>query len=182
MENYTKYKLKAEEELAGVLAGTDKIFVLACNKCFKEFETLDEPDCAAFVKLAAEQGKTVIILESQPLVGGNSIKATGGMNAAKTAAQDKNEWKDATTAAVEKTIAGAKANYPELNDLTAKVEEQFNAYKANPTGYFDSTELFALDTMVGGKGINNLDLVMTMVNNSAEAIDWLATTITICFC
>ena len=59
MENYTKYKLKAEEELAGVLAGTDKIFVVACNKCFKEFETLDEPDCAAFVKLAAEQGKTV---------------------------------------------------------------------------------------------------------------------------
>ena len=59
MENYTKYKLKAEEELSGVLAGTDKIFVLACNKCFKEFETLDEPDCEAFVKLAAEQGKTV---------------------------------------------------------------------------------------------------------------------------
>ena len=59
LENYTKYKLKAEEELNGILAGTDKIFVLACNKCFKEFETLDEPDCAAFVKLAAEQGKTV---------------------------------------------------------------------------------------------------------------------------
>ena len=59
LENYTKYKLKAEEELSGVLAGTDKIFVLACNKCFKEFETLDEPDCEAFVKLAAAQGKTV---------------------------------------------------------------------------------------------------------------------------
>ena len=59
MENYTKYKLKAAEELAGVLAGADNIFVLACNKCFKEFETLDEPDCEAFVNLAAEQGKTV---------------------------------------------------------------------------------------------------------------------------
>ena len=59
LENYTKYKLKAVEELTGVLAGTDKIFVLACNKCFKEFEALDEPDCEAFVKIAAEQGKTV---------------------------------------------------------------------------------------------------------------------------
>ena len=59
MENYTKYKLKAAEELAGFLAGTDNIFVLACNKCFKEFEALDEPDCEAFVKIAAEQGKTV---------------------------------------------------------------------------------------------------------------------------
>ncbi len=119
--------------------------------------------------------KNIIVLEKTGSTGGNTSRATGGMNAAKTVAQDGNEWKDATTAAVEKTIAGAKANYPELADLTAKVEEQFNAYKANPVGYFDSPELFALDTMVGGKGINNLDLVMTMVNNSAEAIDWLAT-------
>ena len=59
MENYTKYKLKAEEELAGVLAGTDNIFVIACNKCFKEFETVDEPDCEAFKALAAAQGKTI---------------------------------------------------------------------------------------------------------------------------
>ena len=125
---------------------------------------------------AADLGvEKVIIVEKTGSTGGNTSRATGGMNAAKTAAQDDNAWSDATTAAVEKTIAGAKANYPELADLTAKVEEQFNAYKANPTGYFDSPELFALDTMVGGKGINNLDLVMTMVNGSADAIDWLAT-------
>ncbi|MBQ7053368.1 MAG: flavocytochrome c [Clostridia bacterium] len=119
--------------------------------------------------------ESVILLEKTASTGGNTSRATGGMNAAKTAAQDGNEWKDATTAAVEKTIAGAKENYPALAELTAKVEEQFEAYKAAPTGYFDSPELFALDTMVGGKGINNLDLVMTMVNGSAEAIDWLAT-------
>ena len=59
MENYTKYKLKAADELAGVLAGTNNIFVIACNKCFKEFETIDEPDCEAFKVLAAENGKTV---------------------------------------------------------------------------------------------------------------------------
>ncbi len=59
MENYTKYKLKAADELASVLAGTDNIFVIACNKCFKEFETTQEPDCDAFKKIAAEQGKTV---------------------------------------------------------------------------------------------------------------------------
>ena len=59
MENYTKYKLKAEEELVSVLSGIDNLFVIACNKCFKEFETMEEPDCEAFVKIAAEQGKTV---------------------------------------------------------------------------------------------------------------------------
>ncbi len=59
MENYTKYTLKAEDELASVLAGVDNLFVVACNKCFKEFETADEPDCEAFVKIATQQGKTV---------------------------------------------------------------------------------------------------------------------------
>ena len=59
MENYTKYQLKAVDELASVLAGTDNLFVVSCNKCFKEFETLQETDCEAFVKIAAENGKTV---------------------------------------------------------------------------------------------------------------------------
>ncbi|MDO5377034.1 MAG: flavocytochrome c [Clostridia bacterium] len=120
--------------------------------------------------------ESVIIVEKTGSTGGNTSRATGGMNAAKTVFQDENEWKDATTTAVEQTIAGAKENYGEqLADLIATVEEQFEAYKANPTGYFDSVELFALDTMVGGKAINNIDLVMALAGNSAEAIDWLAT-------
>lgn len=120
--------------------------------------------------------ESVILLEKTGSTGGNTSRATGGMNAAKTAFQDENEWKDATTTAVEKTLASAKEKYGEqLADLIATVEAQFEAYKANPTGYFDSPELFALDTMVGGKALNNLDLVMTLTNNSAAAIDWLAT-------
>ena len=59
MENYTKYALKAETELAALLEGKDNLFVIACNKCFKEFETLQEPDCDAFVNFAEAQGKTV---------------------------------------------------------------------------------------------------------------------------
>ncbi len=59
MENYTKYRLKAADELRPLLSGADNIFVLACNKCFKEFETPDEPECAEFMKLATEAGKTV---------------------------------------------------------------------------------------------------------------------------
>ena len=59
MENYTKYRLKGNDELAALLEGKDKLFVLACNKCFKEFTSVEEPDCDEFVKFAAEQGKTV---------------------------------------------------------------------------------------------------------------------------
>ena len=59
LENYTKYKLKAAEELAEALKGANNLFVVACNKCFKEFETTQEPDCDAFLEFAAQQGKTV---------------------------------------------------------------------------------------------------------------------------
>ncbi|MBQ6603347.1 MAG: electron transport complex subunit RsxC [Eubacterium sp.] len=59
MENYTKYKLKGTDELVPLLSDLDNIFVIACNKCFKEFETVDEPDCDEFVKIAVEQGKKV---------------------------------------------------------------------------------------------------------------------------
>ena len=59
MENYTKYKLKNNDELVSLLAGKDNLFIVACNKCFKEFETVDEPDCAEFEKIVAECGKTI---------------------------------------------------------------------------------------------------------------------------
>ena len=121
---------------------------------------------------------SVIIVEKGGSTGGNTSRATGGMNAAKTVYQDENEWSDATTTAVEKAIATAEEKYADdgkVSDLTAKVKEQFEAYKANPEGYFDSVELFALDTIIGGKGLNDFDLVMTLTGNSAEAIDWLAT-------
>ena len=59
MENYTKYKLKAVEELDTLLSGKDNLFVIACNKCFKEFDTVDEPECGEFEKIAAERGKKI---------------------------------------------------------------------------------------------------------------------------
>ena len=59
LENYTKYQLKAYDELAALLEGKDNLFVIACNKCFKEFETNNEPDCDAFLKLAEGLDKTI---------------------------------------------------------------------------------------------------------------------------
>ena len=125
---------------------------------------------------AADAGMSVVVLEREPAVGGNSVKSTGGMNAAKTADQDENAF--AEEAGVEKALAAAAENWAEnevLSELAATVAEQWAAYQADPQGYFDSTELFALDTMIGGKGINDPELVSTLVNNTADAIDWLRT-------
>ena len=124
---------------------------------------------------AANEGRDVVIVESQAMVGGNSVRATGGMNAAKTPAQDENEFNEA--AGVEKTLETAASEWADNEAITAlanTVAEQWAAYQANPEGYFDSVELMELDTLIGGHGINDPALVEALCSNSADAIDWLA--------
>ena len=80
---------------------------------------------------ATQAGAKVLVLEKMPFVGGNSLKASGGMNCADTKFQ----------AALDITDSGVPQ--------------------------------FIEDTMNGGHGINDLALVTTMAENSAEAVDWL---------
>ena len=124
---------------------------------------------------AAADDKDVVILESQDAAGGNSVRATGGMNAAHTPYQDENTFDEA--AGVEKTLQAAKDSYSDnktITDLAAAVQQQWDAYQASPSGYFDSVELMELDTMIGGKGINDPELVRTLAENSADGIEWLS--------
>ena len=79
---------------------------------------------------SAQAGKNVILLESMPYAGGNTTKATGGMNAAET-------------------------HYQKEQNID------------------DTVELFIEDTMKGGHQLNDRELVTTMAENSAAAIDWL---------
>lgn len=122
----------------------------------------------------ADEGKNVLILESQDIAGGNSIRSTGGMNAAKTSYQDENEF--AEEAGVEAKLKDAKEKYADnktITELAGTVSKQWESYKADPKGYFDSVELFELDTLIGGKGKNNPELVKALAENSEPAIKWL---------
>ncbi len=124
--------------------------------------------------VAADAGKNVLVVESQAMVGGNSVRSTGGLNAADTPYQDENEFGE--QAGVEKTLATAAESWADnetITALAAAVQEQWDAYQENPEGYFDSAELMELDTMIGGKGINDPELVKTLCENSASAIEWL---------
>ncbi len=111
------------------------------------------------------------------IVGAGGAGMTAAITAAgegKTVYQDENEF--AEGAGVEKTLKTAAEKYADNETITAlakTVSEQWAAYQANPTGYFDSVELMELDTMIGGKGINDPALVETLCENSADAIDWL---------
>lgn len=79
---------------------------------------------------AAEAGADVIVLEKMPIIGGNTNKATGGMNASETTVQEE-------------------------------------------LGIEDSNEVFFQDTLEGGHGLNDEELLSTMVEESSEALDWL---------
>ncbi len=59
MENYTKYALKPAQELRRVLADTDNLFVVSCNKCFAEYDAAQEDTYGSFLALAEKIGKTV---------------------------------------------------------------------------------------------------------------------------
>ncbi|MCR5090497.1 MAG: flavocytochrome c [Oscillospiraceae bacterium] len=80
---------------------------------------------------ATQQGAKVIVLEKMPMVGGNSLKASGGMNCADTKFQ----------AAAGITESGVRE--------------------------------FIEDTMNGGHQLNDISLVTTLAENSAEAVEWL---------
>ena len=124
---------------------------------------------------AKDLGKNVIIVESQAMVGGNSIRSTGGLNAAETSYQNENKFNE--EAGLEKTLKNAKEKYAshrDIQELVATVEKQYEDYKKNPVGYFDSVELMELDTMVGGSGTNNFSLVKTLCENAKYAIEWLS--------
>ena len=123
---------------------------------------------------AFDAGKSVVVLESMPLTGGNSVRSTGGLNAADTPNQDENEFGE--EAGVEKTLQTAADTYADneiISALAQTVQEQWDAYQAAPEGYFDTVELMELDTMIGGKALNDPELVATLCENSADAIVWL---------
>lgn len=122
---------------------------------------------------AAQAGKKVVILEKLGIAGGNSSRSTGGMNATETEYQQKNTMGKGEDDGIAKMLKSAEA-YPNLAELAATVQKQYDDWKAaGSNGYFDSVELMMLDTMVGGHGINDIDLVKVLAENSAAGIEWL---------
>ncbi len=122
---------------------------------------------------ASDLGAKVLVLESTGIVGGNSVRSTGGMNAGPTEWRNANEFNEAS--GVEATLAKVE-KYPDnerIQELGKIVAEQWAEYQANPEGYFDTEELFQLDTIIGGSGKNDPALVKKLVENSASAIEWL---------
>ena len=53
--DYTKFRLKPDEEIKEVLNHILNISVVLCNKCYKEFETDNEPECNKLAELVESE-------------------------------------------------------------------------------------------------------------------------------
>lgn len=67
---------------------------------------------------AAENGASVVILERMPIIGGNTLRATAGMNAAETNLQAENDIEDSVELFFEDTMnGGQQTNDPEMVEV-----------------------------------------------------------------
>jgi len=62
IQDYSKFVLKPKEEIILQLKDVDKIFLIGCNKCFKEFKQFgeEEKECVELIKMLRENGKKVL--------------------------------------------------------------------------------------------------------------------------
>ncbi len=58
--NYTKFKLKPREEIAGLVNNYDALFIYICGKCYEEFVALVPDECGVLRGFLAEQNKNVV--------------------------------------------------------------------------------------------------------------------------
>ncbi|MEZ9564409.1 flavocytochrome c [Vibrio artabrorum] len=136
---------------------------------------------------ALEKGKSVILLEKFPAIGGNTVRTGGWVNAAEP------EWQgDFAALPGEKETLMQLASMPEsefideyLADFRALKSQLDNYFTDLETGnkyLFDSVELHRIQTYLGGKRTDlngeaihgQYDLVETLTSRSMESINWLS--------
>jgi fumarate reductase flavoprotein subunit len=144
----------------------------------------------------AEAGKSVILLEKYPQIGGNTVRTGGPMNAADP------EWQHAMAAihgerqTLEKILNyDEKQIHPEyLADFRSLQDQINNYFQAVDNGreeeyLFDSSLLHRFQTYIGGKRkdrngneiYGDYQLVKTLTDTALDAVEWLENTVGVVF-
>ena len=112
---------------------------------------------------AVDNGATVIVLEKMAMLGGNTARSEGNMSAM----DPEPEKLLPMTQAVRDIIAKYTNPKPSFRRRFSSSSQSGKKY------IFDSPELFALQTIVGGNCKNDAKLVLTMTRNATAAMKWL---------
>lgn len=122
---------------------------------------------------ASQNGASVIVLEKNGQVGGDTLVCGGIYNSPDPALQSQVEMSDPVKATIEAALAEEPVS-EEHAALQAEVRKQWEAYQAEGrTDLFDSAEWFALQTWINGDKVGNLDLVKTLTYNAEDGYDWI---------
>lgn len=122
---------------------------------------------------AVEQGARVIVLEKMAMIGGNTARSEGNMSAIDPEPEKLQPMTPALEAIVEKYL-NAKVPTAEIQAIQDTVRKQYADYKASGRKeIFDTPELFALQTLIGGDCKADPKLVLVMARNATRAMLWL---------
>ena len=122
---------------------------------------------------AAQNGKSVIVIEKNGEVGGDTLVCGAIYNAPDEALQSKVTMTDAVKSTIEKALAETPVSDAH-KELQAEVQKQWDEYKASGrTDLFDSKEWYALQTWINGDKVGNLDLVKKLCYSSYDGLQWI---------
>ncbi len=122
---------------------------------------------------ATDNGASVIIVEKEGYVGGNTMVSGGIYNCPDPEMQQKVEMTDGVAALIETALAEEPVS-EEHAALQAKVQEEWDEYKASGATYlFDSVDWYTLQTWNGGDKIGDLKLISTMTSHAYDTLQWL---------
>lgn len=122
---------------------------------------------------AIGRGASVIVLEKMAMLGGNTARSEGNISA-----MDPEPEKLLPMTQAVRDIIAKYTDIPPCNEAVAKlqktVKEQLAAHdQAGKKYLFDSPELFALQTLIGGDCKSDPALVLTLTSRATEAMNWL---------
>jgi len=131
---------------------------------------------------ALQNGASVILIEKNATLGGNTLQSGCGWCSVNPEVQGKVETKAGQIETLQSYLELKPADYPAVADVLEVLQGQIRDYLAGDTTYmFDSVELFIFQTYIMGTrtGLDgttitgNVDLIKTMCTQSEDARQWI---------
>lgn len=122
---------------------------------------------------AAEQGKTVTIIEKNGAIGGDTLVCGAIYNNPDQELQKEVTMSDPVKVQLEEALKAEPKN-EEHAALIAEVQKQWDEYQAEGrTDLFDTDEWYELQTWNGGDNVANIELVEVFAKNAAPGYEWI---------